>query len=102
MKINLNGVRKSAAYSLDRLIKKLNAGMLSDYESVLEGGEWVRGDVLVDSNDIKKDIAELRNVIWTLLCCYDENNPLFAEVWQEVGDIARFPEVEMGEGERDE
>lgn len=89
MDINLNNVRTRAAYALDDLTKKLNRGILKEKESVLDEDKngkniWREGDLLVFKEDIQQEMDELRQLIWTLLCVYDEKDPHFQCVFEEV------------------
>jgi hypothetical protein len=98
MKIDFNNFRKQTAYSLDRVIKTLNAGLIPEKEFASEKQEdgtmkhW-EGDVLVLREDLQKDIDELRSNIWVMLCMYEENNPDYQCVFEDVeksGGLARF------------
>lgn len=65
MNINFNNLRKQTAYALDNVIKTLNAGILPQEEMVMvtdANGKttWPTGNVLIQSEDLQKDIDELR------------------------------------------
>jgi hypothetical protein len=98
MRINFNNLRKQTAYSLDRVIKTLNDGILPEKEfaTFLDKNEkWktYEGDVLVNKDDLQRHIDELRSNVWAMLCVFDENNPEFQCVYEEVensGGLARF------------
>jgi hypothetical protein len=102
MTVNVNNLRKQAAYSLDRVIKTLNRGILPEKEFAsheLEDGTYKHweGDVLVDKDDLQRDLDNLRSNIWVLLCCYEEGNPDYKAVYDEVeasGGLARFNDDE--------
>jgi hypothetical protein len=99
MDVNINNLRKQAAYSLDKVIKTLNNGILPEKtfssHDVDGKSKQFEGDVLINKNDIQKNIDELRSNIWVLLCVYDDKDPDFKCVYEEVensGGIARFNE----------
>jgi hypothetical protein len=90
MTVDFNNLRKQTAYSLDRVIKILNAGILPEKEfasHTLEGKtkNW-EGNVLVDAEDLQRQIDDLRQNVGFLLCVFEKGNPDFKEVWQEVED----------------
>lgn len=104
MNVDLNNVRKRAAYALDDLTKKLNSGILKEKEGVLEEDEngkdvWREGDLLVYKDDIQKHMDDLNELIWTMCCCFDEDgDPNFQTVFEEVeknGGLCRFNEQEQ-------
>ena len=79
------------------MIKTLNTGILEEAESVNVKGKWLSGDVLVNKEDLQADLDELRSLVWTLLCCYEEGNPEYALVFEEVeknGGLARFNDTD--------
>jgi len=97
MEVDFNNLRKQAAYSLDRVIKTLNSGILPETEHILidegENKKWVSGDVLVSKEDLQDDIDALRQHVWILLCCFEKDNPNYACVYEDVeksGGLARF------------
>ncbi|MFA7307611.1 MAG: hypothetical protein WC026_13165 [Hyphomicrobium sp.] len=98
MKIDFNNFRKQTAYALDKVINTLNEGILPEKEYASHeqpNGKmkhW-EGDVLISKEDLQKDIDELRSNIWILLCMYEEGNPDYQTVFEEVeksGGLARF------------
>lgn len=95
MKVDFNNLRKQTTYSLDRVIKILNAGILPEKELATHFGKikmW-EGDVLVDKEDLQKHIDELRSYVWILLCCYEEGNLDYKCVYEDVeksGGLSRF------------
>lgn len=105
MKVDFNNLRKQTAYSLDRVIKKLNDGILPEKEFAgyeQEDGRFKHweGNLLIDTEDLQKDIDELRMNVFILLCCYEEGNPEYADVSEDVeasGGLARFNEKQEGQ-----
>lgn len=102
MDIDFNNLRKQIAYSLDRIIKILNEGILPEKEFASHKQEngtmkhW-EGDVLIDKEELQKEIDSLRSDVWVLQCCYEKNNPDYQTTFEEVeksGGIARFNEEE--------
>jgi hypothetical protein len=97
MEVDFNNLRMQTAFSLDRVIKILNSGILPETEYAFHEKKSWQGDVLIDKEDIQKPLDELRNCIWTLLCCYEEDNPEYKCVYEEVeksGGLARFNDEE--------
>lgn len=96
--VEFNNLREQIAYSLDRIIKTLNAGILEgvEYGDSL-AGESVEGDLLVYKEDLDNDINELRTDVLFLISCFDKRNPNFQPVYEQVkksGGIAKFNESE--------
>ncbi|MDR2146428.1 MAG: hypothetical protein LBE91_08225 [Tannerella sp.] len=82
MKVNFNNLRLQTAYALDNVIKTLNAGIMPESHSILDDNRdergrdiWYRGDILVEREDLEKDMTDLRHCVYTLICCYEEGNP---------------------------
>jgi hypothetical protein len=100
MGVDFNNLKKQIAYSLDRVIKTLNNGIMPETEYCIheisdgEMKHW-EGDVLVDKTEIQRDIDELRDDVVVLICTYEKNNPNHQLVYDEVkasGGVARFNE----------
>lgn len=98
MKVDFNNLRMQTAFSLDRVIKILNEGILPEKEFASHRQpdgkvkHW-QGDVLVSADDLQKHIDELRSNVWVLLCVFEEGNPDCKTVFEEVeqsGGLARF------------
>lgn len=97
MTVDFNNLRKQTAYSLDRVIKILNAGILPEKEFANHTSEgktkhW-EGNVLVDAEDLQRHIDDLRQNVGFLLCVFEKDNPDFRELFDEVeasGGIAWF------------
>lgn len=56
--------------------------------------------MLVSKDDLEKHMEHLRSCVWTLLCCYEEGNPDYAECYEEVeqsGGLARFNDTDESE-----
>lgn len=71
MNVNFNNLRAQAAYRLDDLTKKLNAGLMKQraFEFVTdENGKEkeFEGDLLITAEDIQKDMDDLRMLIMTI------------------------------------
>lgn len=95
MNVDLNNLRKQAAFTLDDIIKTLNDGILPEGETVYHGEKkrWKGGNMIVSTEDLQKDLQYLRQLIYSLLCCYEEDNPLFQTVFEDVennGGLAHF------------
>jgi len=85
MNVDFNNLRKQAAYSLDKVIKILNAGILSDTEIGFRksDGKCIRGSVLIDADDLQKAIDSLRENIGVICCVYEEGDDNFRDVRDE-------------------
>ena len=98
MKVNFNNLRAQAAYALDNLTRELNAGILKQPEHVLEIGEngnnkWIKGNVLIDADDIRQYMKELRSLILTINAVYEPNDEEFKDMSQDIednGGVAKF------------
>lgn len=76
MKVNFNNLRKQAVYSYDRLVDKLNNSISED--------DWGRKVVQIDPEDIQEDLDDLRRLILSIAMVYDEGNPDFKDVTEEM------------------
>jgi hypothetical protein len=96
MEVNFNNLRKQAAYTLDKLTKKLNNGVLNqtEYGEGLDG-ERKKGNILVDSREIQKEMDEIRSLILTICSVYEPEDEDFKDVSEEIeksGGVAVFNE----------
>jgi hypothetical protein len=112
MKINFNNVRAQAAYALDKLTQRLNAGLLKDAEGKLvteyatiplKDGKFDsrQGDLLLESESIQKDIDDLRSLVLTIASCYEEDNADcidMTEIIEKNGGVAKFNQEEEDNG----
>ena len=94
MKVDFNNLRMQIAYSLDDLIKTLNNGKLDGNEHVLlDNGKWKIGNILVDDEDLRGSINELRSLVYGLICCYQEDDNECIDLTEKLkqnGGIAKF------------
>lgn len=101
MNVDLNNLRKQAAFALDDVIKTLNAGIMPEKEYAFHNVDGKKqsfeGNILVSTDDLQSDLDYLRQCVYSLLCCYEEDNPLFQTVFEDVennGGLARFNDNE--------
>lgn len=92
MEVNFNNLRKQAVYAIDSLTQKLNNAIIkTDDECAKPNGcEWsvnLKGYVLVDAEDIQKQMDSLRSMIGSIAMCYEPDDEDFADVYAEI-----FPE----------
>lgn len=90
MKVNFNNLRKQAIYSYDSLVEKLNAAIIKEDISGtwVDGFGWVnKGSVIIDAEDLQKNLDDLRSLIGSIAMVYEEGNEDFKDVYSEV-----FPE----------
>ena len=90
MTIDFNNVRKQAVFSYDNLCQKLNHARRKS------GGDWIdnygtlnTGDIVIDPDDIQKEMDNLRMLIGTIAMTYETDDEKFADVYSEI-----FPENE--------
>lgn len=81
MDINFNNLRKQTCWTYDKLARRLNANINSD---------WSEKEVRVNVSEIQDIMDELRGLIMTSAWTCDPNNPDFKMVGDEVGDITWF------------
>lgn len=101
MNVDFNNLRKQAAYSLDDLTRKLNDAILKNSQyaipnAVRHGQEMdIKGYVLIDADDIQKDMDNLRSQVAAICFTYEKDNEGFKDVFEEVeqnGGLAWFNE----------
>lgn len=96
MTVNFNNLRKQALYSYDSLVEKLNDSLLEDLEygrkknEKREGG-LIKGDMLLNSEDIQKEMDELRRLLGAIAMVYVPEDENFKDVFSEV-----YPNQEDG------
>lgn len=76
MSVNFNNLRKQAVYSYDRLVDKLNESISED--------DWGRKMVQIDPEDIQEDLDDLRRLILSIAMVYEDGNPDFKDVSEEI------------------
>lgn len=88
MKVNFNNLRKQAVYSYDRLVDKLNNSISED--------DWGRKVVQIDPENIQEDLDDLRSLILSIAIVYEEGNPDFKDISEEINieNIKCFNEEE--------
>ncbi|MDR0874208.1 MAG: hypothetical protein LBN27_12210 [Prevotellaceae bacterium] len=88
MEVNINNLRKQTAYTLHRLIKILNAGILpnEDDGTGLFNSET---EINITVEKLEETLDRLRQYVIALLCCYEEGNPNLKDLSEEV-DIDEF------------
>lgn len=107
MNVDFNNLRKQAAYSLDRLTRKLNDAIILNNQYAVPNGTFhgqemnIKGYVLIDADDIQKTMDNLRGEIAAICYTYEKDNKDFKDVFDEVeenGGLAWFNEyIELDE-----
>lgn len=96
MNVNFNNLRAQAAYALDRLTKTLNNAILEENEyAINKAGNDTWGNVLVSTEDIQKDMDDLRQMIVAINCVFEPDSDDFKEMMDEIdknGGVACFNE----------
>lgn len=101
MNVDFNNLRKQAAFSLDDLIKKLNGAILKDSQYAKPNDVYhnqeidIKGYVLIDRDDIQRDIDNLRSQVAAICYTYRKDDETFKDVMDEVdenGGLAWFNE----------
>jgi len=82
MNVNFNNLRKQALNSYDSLAKKLNESKLKQRTFVPD--EDKSGNILLDANDIQKDMDNLRMLIGSIAMVYEPGDENFKDVFEEV------------------
>jgi len=94
MSVNFNAVRKRAIWSYEDLIEKLNRAVIkNDDQYATPNGEQytnLRGYVLIDSEDLRKILDNLRSEIGTIGMTYQKEEKEFKDVYSEI-----FPKEEQ-------
>lgn len=96
MKVNFNNLRKQAMFSYERLCDKLNYAIIKNDEQHAQpnGSDYstnLKGYVLIDTEEIQKEMDSLRSLIGSIAMTYEDNNEDFKDVYEEV-----FPEEKGG------
>lgn len=87
MTINLNNLRKQAIHGYDSLVEKLNNSIIKkNIHSETNDDECcnIKGYVLINANDIQKDMDGLRRMIGAIAMTSIEGEDDFKDVYQEV------------------
>ena len=87
MEVNFNNLRKQALFAYDSLAEKLNCSFLEDNEwgtSKTEKREMISGNMLIDSDDIQKDMDNLRMLIGSIASVYEPDDENFKDIYSEV------------------
>lgn len=95
MTVNFNNLRKQAIYAYDRLTQKLNDAIIKNDEQYAEPNDEsyqnIKGYVLINAEEIQKDMDSLRQMIGSIAMTYIEGDNEFKDVFQEL-----FPEEHEG------
>lgn len=82
MKVNINNLRLQACNTYNSLVKALNINNETDWDGIKR--------VKVDADIIEGDLNYLGQLIGTLACCYNDNDPDFIDVMDQVGSLEIF------------
>lgn len=96
MKVDFNNLRRQAIYACDALTQKLNDAIIRNDDSYAKpnGYEWdvnLKGYVLIEAEDIRKQMDSLRMMVGSIAMTFEEENEDFKDVYEEV-----FPTREEG------
>ncbi len=87
MTINYNNLRKQAIYSYESLVEKLNNSIIKEKQFAEPNDEGhcnIKGYVLINANDIEKDINNLRRMIGAIAMTSVEGEDDFKDVYEEI------------------
>ena len=79
MEVNFNNLRKMTCYAYDRLASKLNIA-IKEYEK--EYSE--KGTLMIDCDEIQREMDDLKQLIGSIAMCYNENDPDMKDVFEEI------------------
>lgn len=78
MRIDFNNARKQAIWAYNRLTTKMNHNIRGT------------GEVEVMATVIQEDMDFLRNTLISIACSYDDGNPDFRDLSDDIGNVAEF------------
>jgi hypothetical protein len=90
MKVNFNNARKQAMRYYDRLVEKLNYAVIKEEgqygkpNGATHGSVDLRGYVLIDSDEIRGLLDDLRGVIGGIAMTYQPDEEDFKDVYSEM------------------
>lgn len=88
MRVDFDSLRKQLAENYNGLVQTLNKSQAKVFSATNKDGKEVKGDMVVDSNDIKTPLENLTNIISTIVCCYNGND--VGDISDEVDTIESF------------
>jgi hypothetical protein len=88
MNIDFNNLRKQACYAYDRLARTLNSKITKD--DLGDTKDDLGDFITVETDDIQKDMDELRQLIMFIACVYKDGDDEIKSVDEEVQPIAWF------------
>lgn len=93
MKVNFNNLRKQALYSYSRLVDKLNENIEQTRKD--ENDPDCNRFWWLTTDDIQKDMDDLRSLLCTIACVYEPDDEEFADLSDVCDSISVFnPEKE--------
>ncbi len=81
MNVDMNNLRKQAVFAYNSLCKKLN-----DARKENSWGSYIE----IETDDIQRDMDDLRAMIGALAFCYIPDNKEFRNLSDEIGDVEIF------------
>lgn len=84
MEVNFNNMREQAIFAYDRLVEKLNSSIHRNDEYVeFPNGHYqsLKGCVVIDASQIKKDIDDLRQTIGIIAMTFEPGDDQFKDVY---------------------
>lgn len=84
MNVDFNNLRKQACHAYDKLCDMLNASMVVNETTFVEGYGWTsKGDIILNPDHIQEEMESLRSLIGSIAMVYEEGNEEFKEVYPE-------------------
>ncbi|MCX6218319.1 hypothetical protein [Spirosoma sp.] len=100
MKVDFNNLRRQACLSYDALVGKLNAALLTDDQWARPNGSMhgqdmnIKGYVLIDAEELQRDLDNLKVQIGSIALCFEQDNPDCADVYPDTPLLDFNPELE--------
>ena len=87
MNVDFNNVRRQAMIQFEELTKRLNAAIIKDEQAHADtkDNSFIRidGYVLIDADEIQKQMDDLRMLIGIIAGTSDKDNPYFIDIYKE-------------------
>ena len=86
MTVNYNNLRLQALYAYSRLATKLNVAKEETNRACI----YEDDTILIRASHIQEDMDDLRSMLCSICCCYEEGNPDFADLSETI-NLSEIP-----------